>query len=464
MARQDLPRMTGRQRLTMFVLLGATFMLAVNFSILNVALPRMGAAVGLGFSSLAWVTTAYALPAAGFTLLFGRIADLYGRRRMFLTGITLLVAASVLGGLATTPAVLLSARALQGFACAMAIPAALSLLITTFADERQRARVLGLNGALGASGFTVGALAGGTIVGTLNWRWAFLINVPVAVLVVVATPFVVRASRAPAGVKLDIPGAVTVTLGLLSFAFGITNRNLFALVGGIALLGLFWFIELRAKAPLAAVGILSKATVKWGSLAGLTTFAMEIGLIYLMTLYLQEVLHLSPLATGLAFGIPGLAAVAAGVVAGRVIGRHGSRTVLTLGLLGQAGLTAPLILLGTSKAWVWLVIPALFFGFFAFVTATVAFVVTVTSGLPDSEQGLATGLTSLIQEIGPIIGVPVLSTIAATQTTLLTGIHLAVVINVAATVTAVAFVWTGLRPRPAATSESRETVPVRMAA
>ena len=445
--------MTGRQRLIVFVLLGASFMLAADFSILNVALPRVGAAVGLEVSTLAWVSTAYALPAAGFTLLFGRIADLYGRRRMFLTGISVLIVASVLGGLADNPVMLLSARALQGFACAMAIPAALSLLITTFSDDKQRARVLGLNGALGASGFTVGALAGGTIVGTLSWRWAFLINVPMAALILVVTPFLVRASRAPAGVKLDIPGAITVTLGLLAFAFGVNSRNLYALIAGLALLVLFWRIELKAEAPLAAVSILSRPSLKWGNFAGLVMFSMETALIFLMTLYLQEILNLSPLATGLAFGIPGLAAVAAGVIAGRLIGRYGSRIVLAAGLLVQTGFTAPLILLGTSTAWLWMLIPALFLGFFGFVTSIVSFMVTATSGLPDSEQGLATGLTSLTQETGSTIGVPILGAIAASQSNLLTGIHFAVAISVVVIVTAVALIWTGLRPRPATVTE-----------
>lgn len=444
----DIPaRITGRQRLIMFLLLGASFMLAADFSVLNVALPQVGAAVGLELSLLPWVVTAYALPAAGFTLLFGRIADLFGRRRMFLTGITLLAVSSVLGGLATNPALLLAARALQGFACAIAIPAALSLLIISFSDDKQRARVLGLNGALGAGGFTVGALVGGTLVGALSWRWAFLINVPTAVLILVVTPFVVRASRAPAGVKLDVPGAVSVTLGLLAFAFGVTNRNLYALIGGLALLVAFWMIELRAKAPLAAVSILSRPTVKWGNLAGLIVCTMEPALVFLLTVYMQEVLHLSPLATGLTFGVPGLAAVAAGVIAGRVIGRYGSRNVLAVGLLGQAGFTAPLILLGTSNAWLWVLIPALFLGFFGHVTAMVSFMVTATSGLPDAEQGLATGLTTLTQQIGPTIGTPILSAIVATQTSLLNGIHLALAADVVVTIAAVALIWTGLRPQ-----------------
>jgi predicted MFS family arabinose efflux permease len=213
---------------------------------------------------------------------------------------------------------------------------------------------------------------------------------------------------------------------------------------------LFWLIEVRAQAPLVAVSILSRPTVKWGNIAGLVVFTMEPALIFLMTLYLQDVLHFSPLTTGLIFGAPGLAAVAAGVVAGRFIARYGSRHVLAVGLLVQTAFTAPLILLGTSSAWLGLLIPALFLGFFGHVTAIVSYMVTATSGLPDSEQGLATGLASMTQQIGITIGIPILSAIAATRASLLSGIHLALAFNVLVTVTAVALIWTGLRPRPEA--------------
>jgi len=459
--------LTGRQRLTVFLLLGAGFMLSVDFSILNVALPQLGAGVGLELSALPWVVTAFALPAAGFTLLFGRIADLFGRRRMFLIGIGLLAVSSVLGGFAANPAMLLTARVLQGLATAIATPAALSLLVTSFRDEKLRARVLGLNGALMSGGFTVGALVGGTLVGMLSWRSAFLINVPVAVLILVATPFVVRAGSGRREVQLDVPGAVTVTLGLLAFVFGVINRNLFALVGGLALLVVFWLIERRTEAPLAAVGILSRPTVKWGNVAGLIVFSMEPGAIYLMTLYLQDVLHFAPMTTGLVFGVPGLASVAAGILAGRFIGRYGSRKVLAVGMLVQAACTAPLVLLGTGNGWLAVLIPALFLGFFGHVTAIVSFMVTATSGLPDSEQGLATGLATLTQQIGITIGVPILAAVAATRSGLLSGIHLALAVNVVVTVTAVAFIWTGLRPRPSATgisSDSGETSDDELAA
>jgi len=444
------PPMTGRQWLVVLLLLGTGFMLSVDFSILNVAMPEVGEAVGLPFAQLAWIATAYALPAAGFTLLFGRIADLFGRRHMFFIGIALLALASVLGGFATSPEILLTARALQGFATAIATPAALALLITSFSDERQRARVLGLNGALLSGGFTVGALVGGALVSALSWRWAFFINVPVAVLILAVAPFVLRASSAPAGVRLDLPGATTVTLGLLALVYGVTSANPYMLVGGLVLLALFFIIELRSRAPLVAVSILARPTVKWGNLSALVVFSMEPALIFLVTLYLQDALHLSAFDTGLIFGIPGLASIVAGIIAGRIIARSGVRNVLAIGLLVQAGFTAPLLLLGPDAMWLWLLVPSLFIGFFGHVTAIVASMVTATSGVPDSEQGLATGLVSMTQQVGITVGIPIFGAIAATQAGLIAGIHLALAVNIAVTVLAVILIWTGLRPRPVA--------------
>jgi MFS family permease len=452
---KDGASMTPRQRLIVFLLLGTGFMLSVDFSILNIALPQVGTAVGLKLADLPWVATAYALPAAGCSLLFGRIADLYGRRRLFLTGILLLAVSSLIGGFATSATPLLIARTLQGFATAIATPAALSLLITTFSDDKQRARVLGINGALLSGGFTVGALVGGALVGILSWRWAFLINVPVALLILVITPFVVPATRTPTHVKLDVPGALTVTLGLLAFTFGVTDRNLIALVSGIGLLIAFWLIEKQAKAPLVDVSMLSRPTVKWGNVACLVVFSMESALVFLMTLYLQEVLHFAPLTTGLIFGLPGLASVVAGIIAGRFIARHGARNVLVAGLIVQTAFTAPLILLGASNLWLYVLIPALFIGFFGHVSAIVACMVTATSNVADSEQGLATGLASMTQQIAITVGIPILGAIAATQSSVLDGIHLALGINVLVTVIAVALIWTGLRGRwPAAGANS----------
>jgi MFS family permease len=436
--------MTARQRLIIVLLLGANFMLSADFSILNIALPVVGEAVGLDVHNLPWVTTAFALPAAGLSLMFGRLGDLYGRRRIFLTGLMLLATASLLGGVSTGPAMLLTARALQGMAAAMTAPAALSLLITAFSDERQRARVLGLNGSLLSGGFTFGALAGGTLVGVLSWRWAFLINVPVALMIVVLTLIVVPPARSTEGVRLDVPGAASVTLGLLTLVFGITERSPFALVVGLTLLALFFLIERRAKAPLVAIGMLTLPSVRWGNLAALTIFSMEAGLVFLITLYLQEVLHLGPLITGLIFGIPGLASVVAGVIAGRIIGWRGAHIVLLAALLVQGGMTVPLILLGTQATWLWLLIPALFGGFFGHITAVVAATVMATSEVPDADKGLATGLLTTSQRVAVTIGIPVLGAVMAVRSDLLAGIRLALVADVLLTLTAVTLIRAGL--------------------
>lgn len=440
-------RFTARQHLTVALLLGTSFMLSVDFSILNIAMPQVGADVGIEFADLPWIATAYALPAAGFTLLCGRLADLFGRRRLFLIGIALLAISSVIGGLATDAGPLLIARMLQGFATAMTIPAALALLITAFNSEGQRARVLGFNGALLSGGFTFGALLGGALVGILSWRWAFFINVPIALLILAVTPFIVPASRAPAGVRLDIPGAITVTLGLLAFSYGVTDRSLYALVGGIVLLGAFWLIELRAKAPLVALNILSIPSVKWGNVATLAVFAAGSSLIFLLTLYLQDVLRFEPMVTGLIFGLPGLASVVAGVVAGGFIARHGSRKVLAVGLFSQAAFTAPLILLGPSQLWLALLIPALFLAFFGHVAAIVAAMVTATSGVKDSDQGLATGLASMTQQIGLTIGIPILGAVAATQADMLDGLRLAIGVNAVLLAIATLLAFRGLDGR-----------------
>lgn len=449
-------RFTRKQRLILLVLLGAGFMLSVDFSILNVALPAVGEGIGLGITALPWIASAYALPAAGFTLLFGRFADLFGRRRLFLGGMLLLAAASLLGGFATNPEMLLAARALQGVSTAMTIPASLSLLTTTFGEGATRDRVLGLNGALLSGGFTIGALVGGTLVGLLSWRATFFINVPVAVITLVLTPFLLAESKVPDRVKLDVPGAIAVTGGLLAVVYAIIEKDLVVGTIGVVLLAVFWAVELRASAPLAPVRILKRPTVKWGNLAGLTIFSMETATIFMMTLYLQNILKFNPLMTGLIFGVPGLAAVLAGPIAGRVIGRYGYRTVLPAGMGLQAVPAIPLIFLGTDRVGLIILIPALLFSFFGHVTSIVGYTVTGTSGLPNDEQGLATGLTTMTQNVAITIGIPILSAVAATQTSELNGIRLAVAVGVLVTLASGVVVWIGLRTRSgSATTSSR---------
>lgn len=458
--------MTSREKLVLFVLLTASFTLAVDFSILNVALPVIGAEVGFSLEHLQWIATSFALCAAGFTLLFGRVADLYGRRRLFLIGMILLGVSSLIGGLATTPVVLLLARIVQGLATAMVTPAALSLLTTAFPEGPVRARVLGLNGALMAAGFTTGAILGGVLADLLSWRWAFFINVAVAVLVLAIAPSVLKESRNPSRPRLDVPGAVTVTLGLLAIVYGLTRAgettwaDPLALgtlgLGGLLLL-IFWMIEQRVKTPLVSVSILKRSTVAWGNIAGLMAFVTETSLVFLITLYLQNVLGFTPLQAGLCFAVLGVGTVVGGILGPKLIHRLGPKNTMVVGLLIQAAATLPLAFLGLDRSWVVLLLVLTFVGGVANLAAIVGFMVTATSGLPDEEQGLATGLATMSQQVGITLGIPIMSALVAARLTglgsetpqnLLSGLSSAIAVNAGLCVLTAALVGLFLKTTP----------------
>ncbi|MET9220287.1 MFS transporter [Streptomyces sp. NPDC003300] len=441
--------MSARQRWTLMLLLGAQFMIAVDFSILNVALPVVGRGLGFSLANLQWIATAFALAAAGFTLLFGRVADLFGRRRVFLAGMAVLGVSSLAGGLATGPAMLLAARVAQGLATAAVTPAGMALLTTSFPQGPLRDRALGLNGALMSAGFTAGAVLGGVLTDLLSWRWAFFVNVPVAAVVLLAAPALIAESRPAARPRLDVPGAVTVTGGLLAVVYGFTSTGergwlspvtLTALPVGAALLAAFVAVERRAPAPLVPVRFLRRRSVVWGNAAGLIAFVTETSLVFLMTLYLQKVLGFSALATGLAFGVLGAGTVVGGVLGARVIGRIGTRATLIVGGGVQAVATASLVPLGEGRGWLGLLLAATFVGGVGNMLAIVGFMVTATSGLPDEEQGLATGLATMTQQVGITLGIPVMSAVvtaragaasSAAPHVLLGGISLAVLVNAA---------------------------------
>ena len=416
--------LSSRERLALFVLLTASFTLAVDFSILNVALPVIGRDVGFSLQHLQWIATSFALCAAGFTLLFGRIADLYGRRRLFLFGMLLLGMSSLVGGLATTPTILILARVAQGLATAMVTPAALSLLTTTFAEGHLRERALGLNGALMAAGFTTGAVLGGVVADLLSWRWAFFLNVVVAVIVLAVAPRVLTESRNQQQRSLDLPGAMTVTLGLLAVIYGLARAGetswgdplaLGGLGAGALLLLGFVLIERRVREPLISPALLGRNSVAWGNVSGLMAFATETSLVFLITLYLQKVLGFTPLQAGLSFAVLGLGTVLGGMLGPRLITRLGSKGTVVAGLLVQAAATFPLAFLPAHHGWVIPLLLLSFVGGVANLAAIVGFMVTATSGLPDEEQGLATGLATLSQQVGITLGIPVMSALVAAQ-------------------------------------------------
>ena len=472
---------TMRERLTLSVLLTASFTLAVDFSILNVALPDVGADVGFSLENLQWIATSFALCAAGLTLLFGRVADLFGRRRLFLAGIALLGLSSLVGGLATEPWVLLVARVAQGTAAAVVTPAALSLLTTSFPEGPRRERALGLNGALMAAGFTTGAVLGGVLTDLLSWRWAFYVNVVVALVVLVVGPAVLTESRPTQRPRLDLRGALSVTAGLLSLIYGLTAagehswadpRALVALGLGVVLLGVFWVVEHRVAEPLVSLDVLRRPSVGWGNLAGVMAFATETSLVFLLTLYLQDVLGYSPLEAGLAFAVLGAGTVIGGLAGPRVIAAVGSVRAIVGGLVVQAAATAPLVLLGESSAYLALVLVATFVGGVANLVAIVGFMVTVTTGVPDREQGLATGLATMSQQVGITMGIPIMSAIVTGvlhRTTnggegLLTGLTVAIGIDAALCLLTAILVGVRLRPK-SPTNETNdgfsEPVPAR---
>jgi MFS family permease len=405
-----------------------------------VALPHIGRDVGIGTDHLQWIATLYALCAAGFTLFFGRVSDLLGRKRLFLVGMAVLGVSSLCGGLAVDPVTLFAARVAQGTATAMVTPAALSLLTTSFPEGPARDRALGLNGALMAAGFTTGALLGGVLTDVVSWRWAFFINVAIAMLVLSVAPAVLTENRADHRPKLDLPGAVTVTAGLTGIVYGATAAGQdgwssptvwtsFA-VAVVALVA-FWSVERKVAEPLVSLRVLRKRNVAWGNIAGLVAFATETALVFPLTLYLQDVLGLSPLMAGLSFGVLGAGTVLGGLLAARFIARTDAKKAIITGFVVQAAATIPLAFLGDSRSWIVPMLALTFLGGIANLVAIVGYVVASTSGVPDHQQGLATGLVTMSQQVGIALGTPILSAIIISRMShgLLPGIRASVLVD-----------------------------------
>ncbi|MFJ3095725.1 MFS transporter [Streptomyces hydrogenans] len=449
------PALTGRARLVLVVLCAAQFMVSLDFSVLNVALPALGADLGIGPSALQWAVTAFALPSGGFLLLFGRIGDLYGRKKLFLTGLAVFGAASVLATLAWSPAVFLAARALQGVGAAAIVPTGMSLLTTTFPEGPLRDRALGISGTLLSLGFTIGMVLGGVMTDTLGWRSTMGLLALFSALVLPLAPRLLTESRTPERPRLDVPGAVTVTGGLLSLIYALSTAAergfggvdvLVTLVAGVALLVAFVVVESRSAAPLVSLPMLRRRTVAFGNLGGLVTFSMMSTIIFVLTLYLQETLGLSSFATGLVFGVQGVVSVFAGTVAPRLIGRFGARRTLAAGLAGQGFLVAALLGIGTSSGAVFAAVAVSVASMFHLV-AIISYGVTVTSGVPDEQQGLATGLVTTTQQVGLTVGIPLLGVLATTGDSLYDGVRTVIALDAAIVLAAAVLVALGLRKR-----------------
>ena len=403
----------------------AQFMVVLDISIVNVALPRMKTGLDLSTGGLQWVVNAYTLTFAGLLMLGGRAADLFGRRRVFLLGIGLFTFFSLLGGLAQNGAWLITARALQGAAGAVLAPATLSLLTTTFPGPSERRRALGAWSATAASGAAVGVLAGGLLTELLDWRWVLFVNVPVGLALLAGAVWTLSESRAVAvSRRLDLPGAVTLTAAMTMLVYGIVSTNthpwgstrtVSVLAIGLFLLGVFVLIEARlAEHPLVPLGVFRRRSLNAANGVALTVGASIFSSFFFLSLYLQQINGYTPLRAGLAFLPMALATLGAALLAARFVARLGARRQLVLGLLLAAtGLAWMAQLAPGDGFWSSLFWPELLAGT-GFGLSFVPMTLGATNGIPAHQAGLASGLLNTTRQMGGAIGLAVTAAVAAT--------------------------------------------------
>jgi EmrB/QacA subfamily drug resistance transporter len=409
------------------VIVTAQFMVVLDVAIVNVALPSIRTDLNFSQESLQWVITAYSILFGGVLLLGGRLADLLGRRRLFIAGLALFTAASLLDGLAWSEGSLIAFRSLQGLGAALLSPAALSILTTTFAEGRERNLALGIWGAASGSGGAAGVLLGGALTSALSWTWIFFINVPVGVLVIALSPWLLRESRADLRHRnFDFAGAASITGGLMLLVYAMTRATQHGWATGttIGLLGAsglliaaFFVIELRSKAPLLPLGIFRLRTLSASNASGLLMGGAIFSQFFLLTLYMQEVLHYSALKTGVAYIGLTLTIIAFSAVAQGLVTRVGVRRVLPLGLaLSTVALVLFARLPVDGHYWSDL-FPAFIISGLGLALAFVPMSIGALTGVGQAEAGIASGLINTTQQIGGAIGVALATTIATTFTT-----------------------------------------------
>ncbi|MFD5771333.1 MFS transporter [Streptomyces sp. NPDC127049] len=402
------------------------FMTVLDASVVNVALPVIADELRFSRAGLQWVNSAYTLAVCGFLLLGGRLADLYGQRRMFLCGIGLFTAASAVGGFAGDPALLVMARAFQGLGAAVMTPATLAVLGTTFTGPAERARAYGAWGAASGAAGAAGVLLGGVIAQWFSWRWSLWINVPIGLALFAAVRCGVPATPGRDRVRLDLAGAATVTLGLMALVYGIAEspargwgdpRTIGSLAAAAVLLAAFLTLQARpGRQPLVPLGIFRNRTVSAANLVAFFSIAALFSTFYFLTLMLQQVLGYSPLETGLSYLPLSLGIAAGGFGIAPHLPRLGPRPVLLTGLtaascgllwLSAAGpdatfaadLLGPTLLLGVGMG--------------AVINATTN---AATHGLPVHQAGLASGLLNTTRQLGSALGLVVLATLSGART------------------------------------------------
>jgi EmrB/QacA subfamily drug resistance transporter len=420
-----------RRWLALLVLCLGDLMIVLDVTIVGVALPSIRTDLGFSESSLAWVVNAYLIVFGGFLLLGGRLGDLFGHRRLFLAGITLFTIASLVCGLATSQGMLVGARAVQGLGAAVVSAVALSLMMMLFTEPTERAKAMGIFGFVASGGGSLGVLLGGIITDVLDWHWIFLVNVPIGVAVVVLTLQLIPSERAAAVVqRLDVAGAITVTVSLMLAVYAIVNgnevgwmtlRTLGLLAVAAALLGIFLAIEARVPSPLVPLGLFRLRNLAFSNVVGVLWAAAMFAWFFLSALYLQLVLGYSPLEVGLAF-LPGnlIMGVLSVAVSARLVMRYGVRIPLAAGL----GIAAVGLLLFARAPvdgnFVVDVLPSMIF---LGIGAGIAFNPVLLAAMSDvqpSEAGLASGIVNTSFMMGGALGLAVLASVAASRTENLT--------------------------------------------
>ncbi len=406
----------------------AQFMVILDVSVVNVALPAIRGGLRFSEVDLQWVVNAYTVTFAGFLLLGGRAADMLGRRRVFVAGLVLFAVASLVGGIANSQGVLIGARAIQGLGGAVIAPASLSILTTTFAEGHARNRAVGIWGAMGGVGGAVGVLLGGVITDVLTWRWILFINVPIGLIAAIAAQRLIMESRNEQGTRnFDVLGALAATVGLTLLVLGIVRTDqtgwgstdtLLLIAAGVVLLAVFVLIEGRfARAPLMPLRIYRSRTLSAANIVVLLVGASSFGMWFFVSLYLQQVLGYSPIRAGLAFLPMSLTIAVFSTVASRFVIRLGAKPMLVAGMVF---LTVGLALFGgISPTGTYLgdvVAPSLLVAVgigLSFVPATICAV----AGVAPSEAGLASGLVNTARLFGGALGLAILAALATSRTT-----------------------------------------------
>jgi EmrB/QacA subfamily drug resistance transporter len=415
-----------RRWIALALIVTAQFMVVLDVAIVNVALPSIKDDLGFSQDSLQWVITAYSIMFGGFLLLGGRLADLLGRRRLFVAGLALFTVSSLLDGFAWSEGSLIAFRSLQGLGAAMLSPAALSILTTTFTEGRERNLALGVWGAASGSGGAAGVLLGGALTSGLSWSWIFFINVPVGLAVMALTPFLLRESRADLPHRhFDFRGAASITGGLMLLVYAMTRaaqhgwgtaETIGLLLAAAALIGTFFVIELRSKAPLLPLGIFRLRTLTASNVAGLLMGGAIFAQFFLLTLYMQQVLHYSALKTGVAYIGLTLTIIVFSGLAQALVTRIGIRRVLPVGL----GLSTVALVwfarLPVDGHYFSNLFPPFIISGLGLALAFVPMSIGALTGVREDEAGIASGLINTTQQVGGAIGVAVATTVATTFT------------------------------------------------